>query len=213
MDDTLPQLLASLIDSMSAYGTYGAYLVVVGILLVSGFGAPIPEDVPLLLGGVACAMGLANIWIMVPVTFIAVLGADMIMWGIGRRYGQHVPNLPVIRRYLTRRRMRRAHLAFHRHGGKTLFIARFLPGVRATVYFSAGVFRIPCWKMLFWDGLAALLSVPAIVLAGYFGAQQFEKIKLWTGRIEIAIAVVAVVAIALFIVFKLAKRRVVPVTV
>ena len=53
MDDTLPQLLASLIDSMSAYGTYGAYLVVVGILLVSGFGAPIPEDVPLLLGGVA----------------------------------------------------------------------------------------------------------------------------------------------------------------
>ena len=80
------------------------YLGVVFVLMLGGFGAPIPEDLPLLLGGYLCGSGQADVTIMLPVTLVAVLGADLMVYFLGRRYGHHVPKLPLLRRYLTEER-------------------------------------------------------------------------------------------------------------
>ena len=185
------------------------YLGVVLILAISGFGAPIPEDLPLLLGGYLCGTGRADIWIMLPVTFVAVLGADLMVYSMGRRYGHHVPRLPLLRRYLSESRLAKAELAFHRHGGKTLFIARFMPGMRAPIFFSAGAFKLPFWKMLAFDGSAAVMSVPLWVLASWYLSRtvDFETIQEWSFATQAVLIITVLVCIVAVVGWKLLRRR------
>jgi len=183
--------MESLIEHLSYAG-------VVLILLASGFGLPIPEDLPLILGGYLCGKGNANIWIMVPVTLVAVLVADMIVFLIGRRYGHHVPRLPLFRTFLGEKRLAKAAKYFESHGGKTLFLARFMPGLRAPCYFSAGLFNISVWKMLMIDAAAAILSVPMWVLTSWYFAKTYdlETIKSWslTAQVTLVLTIIAIVS-------------------
>jgi membrane protein DedA with SNARE-associated domain len=72
---------------------------------------------------------------------------------------------------LTPERFEKAQQAFQKYGKWVMFVARFLPGLRTPVFFSAGMSRrvsFTTWFMM--DGLAALVSVPIWVYLGYFGA-------------------------------------------
>src|SRR5205823_3981586 len=69
---------------------------------------------------------------------------------------------------------------FHQHGQKIVMIARFLPGLRAVTYFTAGSARMRYRWFILYDGLAALISAPLFVFLGFrFG-----------GDLEILIAAV-----------------------
>jgi membrane protein DedA with SNARE-associated domain len=150
---------------------------VVIVLLMGGMGFPLPEDIPLLVGGYLCHLGHANIYVMVPICYAAVLGGDFMMFALGRRYGKQVSKLPLLRRFLTPERLEKAVGAFEKYGGNALFVGRFLPGLRAGVFFSAGAFRVPAWKMLVFDGSAALISVPTLILVAYYGGDQIDRVR------------------------------------
>lgn len=187
-------------------GQQAPYIVIVGVLIISGFGLPLPEDIPLLVAGYLCATGYARIEIMLPATFLAIVGADAMVYWLGRRYGHHVPKLPLLRRYLTPERVAKTEAKLHKHGGKFIFTARFLPGIRTAAFFSAGVFKVPYWKFFLYDGAAALISVPTIVLlAYYFG----ERVKGWVedGSIVAIVLLAAIIGVPL-LVKRLLKRRV-----
>ncbi len=171
-----------------------SYLGVVAALLASGFGLPLPEDLPLLIGGYLCAAGTAKLEIMLPLVLAAVLGADCMVYLLGRRYGPAIQRMPWLQRMVGAKRLLRARSAFCAHSGKTLLCARFLPGVRTPTYFAAGAFHVPFWKMLVYDGLAAVVSVPLLVLAGYFLADHFDRAVAWArnGQLGTALVIVAV---------------------
>jgi membrane protein DedA with SNARE-associated domain len=183
------------------------YVGVVLILVISGFGLPIPEDVPLIIGGVMCGLHNANIFIMLPLCFAAVLGADLTMFTLGRLHGDRLRRLPLLRRYLSDERLAKVADAYHAHVGKTLFTSRFLPGLRTPLFFTAGSVGVSYTKMILFDGLAALISVPALVLAGYFGAEHKDVILHWASRIEILILFGVVAAVISFFVIKRWRRR------
>ena len=72
---------------------------------------------------------------------------------------------------------------FVRYGNRMLFIARFLPGMRTTVYLTAGTsHRVSFLRFLLIDGLAALISVPFWVYLGYFGADNHAWLETWVRR-------------------------------
>jgi len=177
------------------------YVVVFGVLILSGFGLPLPEDIPLILGGYLVGRELANGWIMFPGAFLCIIGADLIIFSLGRRYGHHIPRLPLLRRYLTPERVRWAEHQLEKHGGKFIFVARFVPGLRTAAFFAAGVFRVTYWRFIAYDGAAALISVPLILgLAWYFHEeldvvkQRLEQAEMWT-----VISLVLLIAIIILI--------------
>lgn len=175
---------------MEAFLAHWSYLGVFLILTVSGFGVPIPEDVPLIWGGYMCGTGQANIFIMLPVGFFSLLGADFIVYLLGRKYGEPIRKLPLFKRFLCDRKLAKAQEAFDKHGGKIIFIARFMPGLRTPIYFTAGKFKIPAWKMICMDGLAALLSAPALMLAGYYFCNHLEKVWKWAKQGQLSLFVI-----------------------
>lgn len=201
MDDWLTQLAQT--------APMMPYLVVFGVLILSGFGLPLPEDIPLIVGGYLAGQGYADPWIMFPGAFLSIIGADLIVFSLGRRYGHHIPRLPLLRRYLTPQRVRWAEHKLAMHGGKFIFVARFVPGLRTAAFFAAGVFRVSYPRFIGYDGAAALISVPLILgLAYYFHAEldvikeRVEEAEMWT------LMGLGVLVVVFFVVKSLIKRRV-----
>jgi len=179
-----PIQFPALLETLLINSSYAGVLLV---LLLTGCGLPVPEDITLLIAGWLCAREICELHLMLPLTFVAVVGADLMMYGIGRRYGHYVPRLPIIRHYLSEARLKKAVGAYHRHGGKMLFAARFMPGLRTPLFFTAGTFGVPVWKFLLFDGMAALLSVPALVLLGWWFADHLHVIRAWVEGVELVL--------------------------
>ncbi|NPC48385.1 DedA family protein, partial [Corallococcus exiguus] len=89
---------------------------------------------------------------------------------------------------------------FVTHGQKIVMIARFMPGVRAVTYFTAGSVHMSYWRFIFWDGLAALLSAPVFVWLGFHFGGELDMVirKLKDGQV-VVMGSLAVLAVGYFV--------------
>ena len=201
------ETLQFLLGFFTDYGYFAVFLV----LLACGFGVPIPEDVSLVAGGVIAGLGYANVHWMVAVGMAGVLVGDGFMFMMGKVFGEKVMRFRPIAKVLTPARFRMVQQKFVRYGNWVLFLARFLPGMRTAVFVSAGMSRkVSFWRFLIMDGFAALISVPAWVYLGHWGASNLEDLMKWVHRGQAGIlAVVGAVLLIVGIVWwkRWRKRR------
>ncbi|HGO8668575.1 TPA: DedA family protein [Neisseria meningitidis] len=153
---------------------YG-YAAVFFVLVICGFGVPIPEDLTLVTGGVISGMGYTNPHIMFAVGMLGVLVGDGIMFAAGRIWGQKILRFKPIARIMTPKRYAQVQEKFDKYGNWVLFVARFLPGLRTAVFVTAGISRkVSYLRFLIMDGLAALISVPVWIYLGEYGAHNID---------------------------------------
>ena len=153
---------------------YG-YIAVFVMLLICGFGVPIPEDVTLVTGGVIAGLGYANEHNMVAVGLAGVMVGDGLIFIGGRLFGDKITRVKFFQRFLTPERYAAVQEKFSRYGRWVMFVARFLPGLRTPVFLTAGMSKrvsFPTW--FFMDGFAALISVPVWVYLGFYGAKNID---------------------------------------
>ena len=163
-----------LISFFSSYGYWAVFLV----LIACGFGVPIPEDITLVSGGVISGLGYTNVHWMLIVSMLGVLIGDSTMYWLGRIYGKKIRHFPLIRNIITEDRYKMVQERFEKQGNRLLFLARFLPGLRAVVYLVSGITRrISFTRFVLVDFCAAIISVPVWVYLGDYGAQQLDWLK------------------------------------
>ncbi|MCA3014471.1 MAG: DedA family protein [Myxococcaceae bacterium] len=203
----MESFLFSLVDGTS--GVF-AYLVVFGILFVCGLGLPLPEDVSLILGGYLVHGGKARLDLMMLTGYLGIIVGDSMIFFFGRRLGARVDARPsgFFARIVTPEKRARVEQLFKRHGEKIIIIARFLPGVRAVTYFTAGSVGMKWRRFALYDSLAALASAPVFVFLGFkFGGELDELIDaIKRGQRNVLIALVAVAAVG-FLVNRWRARR------
>jgi membrane protein DedA with SNARE-associated domain len=174
------------------------YLIVFGILLACGLGVPIPEDITLFVAGMLAYYNVVNVWMMILVCMGGVLIGDSIIFFLGAKYGRALTKKPFFHKFLSPDRLEVVKKKFHHSGNKVIFAARFMPGLRAPTFFSAGTLHLPFRVFFFYDGMAALISVPAIVWAVYhFGALAHKVIDI-IRDVEHGIIAVVVAVITFF---------------
>lgn len=176
------------------------------ILLACGLGVPIPEDITLFAAGVAAYYGICDIWTTIAVALLGVLIGDSFIFWLGHHYGRKLLKKRPFRYFLDETKIESIRDRLHHHGGKLLFSARFMPGLRSTIFFASGLLHFPYRKLLIYDGGAALISVPAIVYAVYYFGDILELAIKWIKKVEGGIVAVIVVAI-LFFVFQYWRKR------
>jgi membrane protein DedA with SNARE-associated domain len=183
-----------------------SYLGIALFLWGTGFGFPLPEDICLLLAGWLCGEGGANLLIMVPLTMFCVVGSDCVIYFLGWKWGHKVTTWWPFCKFLSAEKLARSEGMFHSHGGKMLFGVRFMPLVRAPSFFTAGTFKYPFHKFLFFDGLAAILSVPTLVILGYYFHDRFEEVKQWSRQGQITAALIVGACGVAYISWKIFKN-------
>ena len=145
-----------------------------GLLLLCGLGLPIPEDVVLILGGALGELD-GRSWMKVSmVLYVGVLGGDTMIFFAGRHLGTRLLASSWLQRILPPKKQIKVEGLMERYGSMALFIGRFLPGLRAPIFFTAGSMKVSYLKFLFFDGFAALISVPVFVWLGHWLWLKFQ---------------------------------------
>jgi membrane protein DedA with SNARE-associated domain len=159
------------------------YVAVFIALMICGAGLPLPEDVTLVAGGVIAGLGYANVHAMFALAMFGVLLGDSAIFLLGHHYGARIMQWRLVARILTASRYAKVQEKFARYGNRMLFFARFLPGMRTTIYLTAGMtHRVSFARFLLLDTLAAMISVPIWVYLGYFGADNHQWLMRWMHR-------------------------------
>ncbi len=179
--------------------THGSLALIFVWLALGGLGLPLPEDVALLAAGALVYHGEISPWLAGPVVFVGVLCGDAALFLLARRLGTAAYDRPRVKRILPPERRARIEDLYRRHGGKLVFIARHVMGLRAAVFAFAGINRMPLRTFLFWDGLAACITVPATVLLGYAGALHIDRVHQDVKRVEHWIVLALVVVVVAFV--------------
>jgi len=170
--------------------THGSYLAIILVLVLTGTGLPIPEEVPIIAAGVLSANQQLVWWLALPACLFGALAGDCVMYWIGFHFGRNVVREHRYwAHFVTPEREAQIEHMLHVHGLKVFFLARFLVGLRSPVYLTAGIMRVP-FRRFFLIDLVCATSVIGVFfgLSYYFG----EVIAAWITRIEIVLTVIVV---------------------
>ncbi|MBN94582.1 MAG: DedA family protein [Deltaproteobacteria bacterium] len=183
-------------DPLSLAVEHG-YPILFGMLLVSGLGVPIPEDVPLVAAGVLANHGGLTVWEASLACGCFVLSRDCIVFYLGRRYGRSLLASRWGALVLRPKHLDRAEERIRQHPNLVVFVGRFLPGLRSAVFFAAGTSRIHPGRFLAVDTLAALASLPLFIWMGYFFAANIETLRVALSDVRTGLLVTVAVALVL----------------
>lgn len=195
-----------LLAHLSSLSASSVYFTLGGILLLCGLGLPIPEDISLICAGYLAHLGIVDVHTVFALCFAAVLIGDGLAFGMGRWCGQAMLRWGRTQRHFSPRKQRRVRAYFRKFGSKVIFIARFLPGVRFSIFFSAGMLRVKPTVFFVYDTLAAVVSVPALVYLAYYFGEHIDHVIAWTRRSEYGILALAI-AVGLVVAVKIFRQR------
>ena len=185
---------------------YIAHFSYVGIFLavsLAGYVIPLPEEVMLLVAGYIAGFGF-NFYAVVLASILGVLTGDSILFWLSRYKGSKL--VDKLKRRVDKHEVAKYRHLMKEHIGKTIFILRFIIGLRFLSPFLAGSMRIKWKNFQFYNMLAAIVYVPIMVFLGY---HFHNKLVVLITSFEIArhiIFILVLVAIGTLISIFLKKK-------
>jgi membrane-associated protein len=146
--------------------TYGILFVVIFCetgLVVTPF---LPGDSLLFAAGTFAALGNLNPIILFLLLAAAAILGDTANYWIGHKIGERAYTGEI--KFIRKEYIERTHAFFEKHGGKTIFLARFVPIVRTFAPFVAGVGEMSYAYFISYNFFGGIIWVAVFVFAGYF---------------------------------------------
>jgi membrane-associated protein len=126
----------------------------------------LPGDSLLFAAGAFAARGTLNVWAVFILLSIAAVLGDTVNYWIGHKVGAKAYRGEV--RWIKKDYMVRTHAFFEKHGGKTIFLARFVPIVRTFAPFVAGSSQMSYGFFIRWNLIGGITWVALFTFLGYF---------------------------------------------
>jgi undecaprenyl-diphosphatase len=144
-----------------------AYPLLFLLVAAESAGVPVPGEAAVITAGVLSGTGRLWLPYVIGVAALAAIVGDNVGYVLGRKGA---------RRLLTRGRKReqvlqRGEAFFERHGGKAIFLGRWVMGVRVVIAWTAGASDYPWGRFFLWNAAGAICWAASIAtLAHVLGA-------------------------------------------
>jgi membrane protein DedA with SNARE-associated domain len=177
---------------------YGLIALFIVVMLESG-GAPLPGETALVAAAVYASTGHMDIVEVIAVAAIAAIVGDNIGYWLGRTLGRGAfERIPILRHH-TAGFLPWAERFFKRHGGKTIFFARFFSVLRVTAAWVAGISRMHWWMFFLWNALGGICWALLVGLIAYYvghaAADAIGQYGLIAGAAIVVLVAVAFVGL------------------
>jgi membrane protein DedA with SNARE-associated domain len=186
------------------------YVAIFAVLCAAGLGAPVSEDLVLLVGGGLAAQGVTELWPSLATGYAGVVMGDILIHQWGKRLGPAAYEHRLVRKVLSVERQQKLGAQFERHGGWTVVVARHLPGLRAPVFFLSGAAGVPLWKFVVCDAASSAVTVPIVVLLGYYFGEHLDEIRRRIHHAQWIIGAAAALAVVAFWIVRRRRRARLP---
>ena len=184
--------------------SYGLVLLF-ALIAAESAGVPLPGETALIAAAILAERGHYSIvWVIVVAATAAIIGDNIGYW-IGRTGGRALlERWGPVRRY-AERALPPGERFFAKHGGKTVFIGRFVAVLRVTAAWLAGITHMSWWRFFLWNAAGGIVWATGVsLLAFYFGKAAADAVATYGVYALIVIVVGAVIA---FVVMRLLKKR------
>ncbi|MGD9645430.1 MAG: DedA family protein [Pirellulales bacterium] len=159
-----------------------SYVGIIAVLLATGAGLPIPEELVVVAAAWASyAAGPLNPWLAFLSCVVGALAGDCLMYAVGYHFGHGIlRENRWVGRWVHPEREARVERLIARHGLKVLLAARFVMGLRSTVYLAAGVLRIPFRRFIIVDVFCATAVISVVFGISYALAPRLGSLyQIW----------------------------------
>lgn len=165
------ELLHWLASNNGYYVYWGVFI----LLILGGLWFPIPEDIPVLLGGVAASKGIVLLPGIIFTSYLGVMIADYLVFLLGYFLGERL--LLFLKRsalfpYITEAKIEGVRRGLRRKQLSYILIGRLFFPVRSLTFVTAGSLRIPFQEFLACDALCSVLSVSLVTGIGYYAGSR-----------------------------------------
>ncbi len=182
----LDEYLAQIITDYGVW-TYGILFVVIFVetgLVIMPF---LPGDSLLFAAGTFAALGSLNIWGLIGLLIAAAFLGDTVNYSIGHYLGDRAYNI----KWIKKEYFEKTHAFFEKHGGKAIFLARFVPIVRTFAPFVAGIGKMSYSYFITYNLVGGVTWVLLFTLAGYL----FGNIPFMRDNFEYVIIVIILISV------------------
>ncbi len=184
------------------YGTFSYAILFVILFAETGFVFTpfLPGDSLLFAAGAFATIGSFNIVVLVVLLWLAVFLGDTANYWVGYFFGQKLidnPKIPINQAHINK-----TQLFYARHGGKTIFLARFIPIVRTFAPFVAGIGKMKYSYFLMYNIIGGLVWVLGFTLVGYF----FGNIPQVKANFSLVVLIIIVISV-MPVVYELLKAK------
>ncbi len=182
-------------------------LIIFLLLIACGLGLPIPEDISIVASGILVSAKTTSFFHAFVVCIVGILIGDSTIYWMGRLLGKKLFKLPVLSKIFHENLLSIGKTAFHRYGNKIIFLARFLPGLRAPIYFFAGSVKKPFFFFVLMDVIAASVSVPIWIYVGKIFAENIPALEKAIKSLQLGSILLVLFGILLIIGAHFLKKR------
>jgi undecaprenyl-diphosphatase len=197
----LPKIDRVLEDLGQALGPWTYLLVGVMAFLETGafVGLLAPGETVILVGGVVAGQGEIDVIVLIAIIWVCAVAGDMTSFFVGRRLGRgflvkHGPKVQI-----TEERIEQTEAFFAKHGGKAIFLGRFVGLIRAVAPFLAGSSGMPLRRFAPYDILGAGLWGTTFALLGFFFWRSIDQVLQWAKKGSLALGTIIVVGTLLVV--------------
>ena len=182
-----------------------ALLVMFALILLESFGLPVPGETAVIACGVLASQGALSIgWVIAVAIAGAILGDNLGYWTARKGGRVLLLRYGLTRRY-AERYLPRGERFFAKHGGKTVFIGRFVAVLRVTAAWIAGLSHMHWWRFLFWNAAGGIVWATLVGLVSYYLGSAAAK-AIGTYGLFAAGGAIVLAVIGFFVVRRLEKR-------
>src|SRR5438105_7866090 len=167
-------------------------------------GVPLPGETVLVTAAVLAKDHWGIEWVIVVAADGAIVGDNIGYW-LGRLGGRKVIDRYEITRRYADRALPPSERFFERHGGKTIFLARFIAVLRVTAAWLAGISKMHWWLFFLWNAAGGIVWAVTVGLVAYYAGHAAAAAISRYGLIAGVAIVVRLVVGAL--VFRFVRRR------
>ncbi|MBW1992081.1 MAG: DedA family protein [Deltaproteobacteria bacterium] len=198
-----------LTETLCAYNTLFiqkcSYIGVFVLMALESMIAPVPSELVMPFAGFLIFTGHFDpVWVMVASSLGSISGSLL-------SYGMGVLGEPVVLRYGRYLLLNPHHLEwtkkfFNRHGGKTIFIARFIPVVRHLISVPAGTARMPLAPFITFTLIGATMWNGFLAYCGVRLKENWRLIQEYTHFLD-ALVLAGLLAAAAYFIWKVKNSR------
>jgi membrane-associated protein len=184
------------------YGMWTYAILFFVIFMETGFVVTpfLPGDSLLFAAGTFAALGSLNVWLIVGLLFIAAVLGDAANYTIGHYLGERAYNI----KWIKKEYLDKTHAFFEKHGGKAIFLARFVPIVRTFAPFVAGIGKMTYGYFATYNIVGGAVWVTLFTLLGYF----FGNLSFVKQNFELVIvAIILISVVPMFVEWWKARRE------
>lgn len=200
----IQELLHWMVEVIHSWGYWGIFITT---FMESTF-VPLPSEVTVIPVGYLIQQGRFDAGLAFACTIAGTLSGSLFSYGLAYYLGR--PLLLKYKRYLFMNdaKIKKMDGYFEKHGGVSIFICRFIPGIRHIISFPAGLAKMNLPVFCFFTGLGGGLWMTILLSLGYFIGEQQELLTSYLHEITLALfGFIAIVGLAYLVVYRASQTR------